>query len=153
MDDDLDRRDTSDTLDSGLELRDDPLEIIDVRRLSGARPRAGHDSTLATLTAGVYMRGGVALGVGSAPTKTGVGGVTSSSGSKNEGRLAKGVCTGTGSGDAITRSVAPGIISSSGVSSGITSLQQDCVGIACPDGGGNCDGAKRKTTSVQRLKM
>jgi len=51
------------------------------------------------------VRGGVDRGVGNdttVPEKACVGGTTSVWGSKNEGRLAKGVCTGKGSGGVAT---------------------------------------------------
>lgn len=157
-DDERDKRDASEKVDSGLEPMEEPVDMVDGRRLRGARI-AGQCSTLATLTAGVYERGGVDLGVGSdatAPTKAGVGGPTSGSGSRKEGRLAKGVCTGAGSETATTDAAgAIATVSSSGVSRGITS-RQVCLGLssnmACPGGGGSCDGVYRRTTSVQRLK-
>lgn len=91
-DDDRDRRDLSENTESGLEV-DDPFDVNDGRRPHAATSKAsGHASALATLTAGVTARGeGVGRGVGrdaTVPTNVGVGGITSGSGSKKDGRLA-----------------------------------------------------------------
>jgi hypothetical protein len=65
IDDDLDKRDTSEKVDSGLDPMDDPVDMVDGLRLYAVRVTVGQDSTLATLAAGVYERGGgVGLGVG-----------------------------------------------------------------------------------------